>query len=415
MRRLRRVDLFFLNAYFFGLSFLWNGLLVILLPVLLLRFVPAAWKNTYLGVLSMAGLSLAMVIQPLSGHLSDGTASRWGRRRPWILAGTLGDFVCLALMGLAGSYPALLLSYLLLQVASNTAHGPAFGLIPDLVPPERRGTASGAKNLADILGLMAGGFIAGWMVDRRSAEEGLAAIGLVLGLALLTTLLGVREEPILSRRPPTSPKTTLLATLKGAFHLDWTHHGAYGWLLISRLVMLTAITPVQGFAQYYVQDFLNVPNPAGATGRMMAVIGLSVLVVVVPAGWLSDRWSPWSLNALAGVTAGIGIAGMALVRTYDQALALASCIGLAMGIFVSANWTLATRLVPREAGGRYLGLSNLATGGAGVLGRLAGPMVDAVNWVCPDGGYLALFAFSSCLMFAGTALLLRARRAAPSP
>ncbi len=56
----------------------------------------------------------------------------------------------------------------------------------------------------------------------------------------------------------------------------------------------------------------------------------------------------------------------------------------------------------------------LVLGGAGMLGRLAGPVIDAVNWVHPGGGYLALFALSSCLMFAGTALLLRARRAAAS-
>jgi len=377
MHRLRRADFFFLNVYFFGLSYMWNGLSVILLPVFLLRFVPPAWKNSYLGLLSVAGLVLAMVIQPLSGHLSDHTTGRWGRRRPWILAGTLGDFVCLALMGLAGSYPLLLISYLLLQTTSNVAHGPAFGLIPDLVPRERRGVASGVKSLAEMLGLIAGGLVAGWMVDRGAPGGGLAAIGLVLGICLALTLLGVREKPALSKNRSDDGRQSPLALLKEAYHLDWRVHGAYAWLLVSRLLMLTAITPVQGFAQYYVQDFLKIPNPAGATGKMMAVVGLSVLFAVYPAGWLSDRWGAWKLNGLAGVMGAIGIAGMTLAQDYWQVLALVSFIGLAMGIFVSANWTLATRLIPSEAGGRYLGLSNLATAGAGMLGRLAGPMIDA--------------------------------------
>jgi len=416
MRRLRRADFFFLNVYFFGLSYMWNGLSVILLPVFLLRFVPPAWKNSYLGLLSIAGLVLAMVIQPISGHLSDRTTGRWGRRRPWILAGTLGDFICLALMGLAGGYPLLLISYLLLQTTSNVAHGPAFGLIPDLVPRERRGVASGVKSLAEMLGLIAGGLVAGWMVDRGAPGGGLAAIGLVLGICLVLTLLGVREEPVPSAGAPGARtedrRQSPLALLKETFHLDWRVHRAYAWLLVSRLLMLTAIAPVQGFAQYYVQDFLKIPNPAGATGKLMAVIGLSVLVAVYPAGWLSDRWGPWKLNALAGVMGGIGIAGMTLAQGYWQVLALASFIGLAMGIFVSANWTLATRLIPSEAGGRYLGLSNLATAGAGMLGRLAGPMIDALNLITPGWGYLALFGLSSLLMFAGTAVLFQARRAA---
>jgi Na+/melibiose symporter-like transporter len=102
--------------------------------------------------MTFVGLILAMIVQPLSGALSDRTRARWGRRRPWIAAGTLVDLLCLAIMALAGGYWALLVGYLLLQTSSNTAHGPAQGLIPDLVPAERRGLASGLKNLFDMAG-----------------------------------------------------------------------------------------------------------------------------------------------------------------------------------------------------------------------------------------------------------------------
>jgi MFS family permease len=99
-----------MNVYWFGLAFLWNGLHPIILPALLLQFVPDSLKNTYLGSLTFVGLILAMVIQPLAGAFSDRTHSRWGRRRPWILAGTLFSLVFLAGMALAGSLWGLLLS-----------------------------------------------------------------------------------------------------------------------------------------------------------------------------------------------------------------------------------------------------------------------------------------------------------------
>src|SRR5512136_1896381 len=87
-----------LNAYWVGLSFMWNALHPIILPAVLLNYIPDAQKNTYLGLLTFVGLVIAMVVQPLSGALSDGWASRFGRRRPLIVIGTLFDFIFLVLL-----------------------------------------------------------------------------------------------------------------------------------------------------------------------------------------------------------------------------------------------------------------------------------------------------------------------------
>ena len=81
-------------------SAMWNSLHVIILPAVLLNFVPDSQKNSYLGVLTFFGLIMALVIQPISGALSDRWASRWGRRRPLIVIGTAFDFVFLAFFDL---------------------------------------------------------------------------------------------------------------------------------------------------------------------------------------------------------------------------------------------------------------------------------------------------------------------------
>ena len=84
MKPARLLDLIVLNTYWLGLSFMWNSLHVIILPAVLLNFVPENLKNTYLGLLTFVGLVIAMLIQPVSGWLSDRWVSRWGRRRPLI-------------------------------------------------------------------------------------------------------------------------------------------------------------------------------------------------------------------------------------------------------------------------------------------------------------------------------------------
>ena len=72
---MRTRDHLTMNVYWFGLAFMWNALHPIVLPALLLRMVPEALKNTYLGGLTFAGLVLAMLVQPLAGGLSDSTES----------------------------------------------------------------------------------------------------------------------------------------------------------------------------------------------------------------------------------------------------------------------------------------------------------------------------------------------------
>ena len=102
MNRVNPFNLLVLNAYWFGLSFMWNSLHVIILPAVLLNFVPESLKNTYLGLMTFMGLIIAMMVQPISGWLSDNWRSPWGRRRPLISLGTLLDFIFLAFLAWAG-------------------------------------------------------------------------------------------------------------------------------------------------------------------------------------------------------------------------------------------------------------------------------------------------------------------------
>ncbi len=132
--RTRAITLVTMNVYWFGLVFMWNALHPIVLPALLLRFVPEALKNTYLGAMTFVGLIVALVVQPVSGAWSDRTRSRWGRRRPWMVGGTLASLVCLAIMSGAPQFWALALGYVLLQF-SNVAHGPAQDRSPTLCLP----------------------------------------------------------------------------------------------------------------------------------------------------------------------------------------------------------------------------------------------------------------------------------------
>ncbi len=396
-----------MNVYWFGLAFMWNALHPIILPALLLWMVPESLKNTYLGGMTFTGLILAMVIQPLAGALSDRTRSRWGRRRPWMVAGTLLGLCCLAAMALARSFAALLLGYLLLQFVSNTAHGPAQGLIPDLVPSDRRGMASGIKNLFDMLGLVITSLVAGNLMGGGNPLLAFAIIGAVLAISALITILTTPEVPIDS-----AGGSAVDHSLRDLLRVDWRSYPEYKRMIISRFLILVGIYAVQSFAQYYIRDWLRIPNPAEVTGNLLGAIGLALTAFVFPAGWLSDRVGRLRLNVMAGALAALGIFLLIFARSVTSVYIFAAIIGMATGVFVSVNWALATDLIPQEEAGKYLGLSNLATAGAGATSRLGGPLIDAVNALRPGSylGYPVLFLLASASTLLGTLLIRRIHR-----
>lgn len=402
----RAITLVTMNVYWFGLAFMWNALHPIVLPALLLRFVPEALKNTYLGAMTFVGLIVALVVQPVSGAWSDRTRSRWGRRRPWMVGGTLASLVCLAIMSGAPQFWALALGYVLLQFFSNVAHGPAQGLIPDLVPAERHGLASGYKNLFDMGGLVVTSLVAGQLMDSDNPTLAFALMAGVLGVCAAVTIITTREKP--NEGPAT------VATKAISLRTDLGRYPAYAEMLVSRFLILLGIYVVQSFAQYYIRDWLGIANAATVTGNLMAAIGVAITVLVFPAGWLSDKIGRWSLNIIAGIMAAVGIALLVFARSVDAVYAFGAIIGMATGVFVSVNWALATDLIPHDEGGKFLGFTNFATAGAGAISRLGGPLIDGINAIWPGSfaGYPVTFGLAAVATLVGALLLVRVRRRA---
>ncbi len=184
----RRIDYVKITIFGFALTALWQSLHTIILPLRLLDFVPEAQKNTYLGLLTFTGLLIAMAVQPIAGTISDRYGFSWGRRRPYILIGSIAAVIFLPGIGLLGSYAGIFAIYCLLQVNTNAAQGPYQAFIPDLVPERSRGVASGVKALLEILGGIALIYPIAIFMDRYFFGEGSQWLWLVLGL-LATVML----------------------------------------------------------------------------------------------------------------------------------------------------------------------------------------------------------------------------------
>ncbi|MBI4297629.1 MAG: MFS transporter [Chloroflexi bacterium] len=393
-------DYISINLYDFGLTGFWNALHLIILPVLMLDLVPEDRKNTYLGLLTVAGLLLAIVLQPLVGAMSDRRGLSWGRRRPYILVGTLLAFILLPGLGWAPSFTWLLLAYCSLQIATNIAQAPYQAYIRDLAPMTRLGKASGVKNLVGILGSLAMvGIVALMMGARGGGQEetwlwlSLALIGVGLLLAMALTLAWVHE----TSAPPPSPRTSLELNPEGALP-------GFRLFLASRFLVIAAVASVQTYAFYFVRDVVAPSNPSQAMALLALATGGAMLAAVYPAGTLSDRVGRRPLLIAAGSLGILGCIALLLTRGLVAMALTGLLMGVAAGLFLSANWALANDLVPRRAAARYLGLTNLATAGGALAARLGGVGVDWLNRQENGLGYYAVVAVAAVFIGAGTLL-----------
>jgi len=398
MKKLSLPQLLTLNAYWVGLSFMWNSLHPIILPAVLLNFVPDAKKNSYLGLLTFLGLILAMVIQPLSGALSDGWKSRFGRRRPLIVFGTLLDFVFLSILAWSGGLAWLFLGYIGLQLSSNIAHGPLQGLLPDRVPREQLGVASSFKNFMDMLSLIIASLLAGRLLDPVSRDPTtimLVLIGL-LAVSAGITIFGVHESSSPIGKGDRGDNDFL-----SQFKIDFRQNLSYWWLIAERAVFLLGIYGVQAFAQYYLQDVIRVPDPPKQTGDLLAALTIALVILVLLGGWLSDKYGAKRILIAATYVSALGIFLMLLAKDTRGLLIFGAVFGAGIGLFLTSNWALANSLAPGEEAGKYLGLTNLATAGSGALARLEGPPLDWLNAAYPGAwiGYKGLFIFGGlCIL-----------------
>ncbi|HZU87229.1 MAG TPA: MFS transporter, partial [Anaerolineaceae bacterium] len=213
MKKMRWFDYLTLNSYSLGFNLSTATITPILLPYLVVLFMPPEEKNTHLATVRVIGLAMAMLMQPLFGMLSDRSTSRFGRRRPFIVAGTLLNILCLVLVGFTPSLPgagtsgflgvsiafaALIAGIILMQVGANISMGAYQGLIPDLVPEDQRGRASGVKSIMELLPIILVMFI-GPLVGKGLIWQVVGILILGYVLVTLVTMFFVHEKPLLEK------------------------------------------------------------------------------------------------------------------------------------------------------------------------------------------------------------------------
>ena len=390
-------SLFNISVYSFGMSGVWVGYGSILLqfkvteiaannPVVLLGW--TLDKTSLAAMISLIGLGMAAIVQPMAGLISDRNIGAVVLKRyPFIIFGLLGLAVSTLMFGFVSGFVALLLVTIAMQIFGNTAQGPANALIIDHVEDHERGRASGVLNLMRLAG---SGFVAMIVVFLMSNYHVDAAPQWMWYsvIIMVAVLLGTTLYTLLALKVPRADRGNLTAaTMEPELPTpvvadsDSDDRTRYYLVLVAMAFVVAALSATQTNAVFFVQDVIGLENPAKGGNYILAALVGAAAIVVYPAGKLSDHIGRGALLLISGILGAGGVLSVLLLSAQSliEVIPGVTAIGFAVGIYLSVGWAVANDLVRRSTAARDLGLTSISGLVGAIVGRSSGFFIGGLN------------------------------------
>jgi MFS family permease len=399
-----------LSAFWFGSNFLWIPLTTILIQAQIDGVVPKGMQNTAIGVTLALGGVLATTVPPIVGAASDRLNTRFGRRRPIMVGGTLLTLPGLVLLMTAASYPQIVAGYVIIQFFFNGAQAAYAGIIPDVVPAQQVGKASGFLATMTQLGIGSGLGIAGLMTGNKLIY---GVMGAVATLSLVPTLWAARAEGLAPIEPP--PHRPFGEAVRE--FLRPLHEGDFAWVIFTRLMVSSGITVVLYFLVNFFKDVVLAPTTSAAAGKFTGNWELVVVLTALPFGFfggqISDRVGRRKIFVyLAG--AAQGLVALTFIAFYPKSIPLVFGLGVLYGIgyglYFAVDWALACDTLPdKTKSAKDMGLFHIALSlPQAFLPLFGGALIDYVNRLSGgNSGYRVVFASAVLFLFIGTVMVSR--------
>lgn len=351
--------------------------------------------TTAIGFIEGLAETSASLVKFVSGWLSD----RLRARKKLAVFGYGLSALMKPLLGLAATWPLVLLFRWLERLGKGIRTAPRDALVADSVLKEQRGLAFGIHRTADTAGAAVGLLIAWWVLRQRTgtniglSAESFYAIALLsavpAGLAVIVLAIGAHEVEA-SDHQRSKPV------------LKWSGFPKrFRWFLLA-----VAVFTLGNSADAFL--ILRAQNLGLSVDRVLLVLLLFNIVYALvssPAGRLSDKLgrpvlvlAGWGFYALVYL-------GFALASRSWMVVALMAAYGLYYGLTEGSARALVADIVPAEQRGTAYGAYHT------IVAALALPASLLAGWLWQGGanwpgfGPWAPFAFGAVLALLAAVLL----------
>ncbi|MDF0544305.1 MFS transporter [Sphingobium sp. H39-3-25] len=360
-------------------------------------------RGTYLATIMSIGAFCAMVAAPIWGAVSDSTTARIGRRKLWILVGSLSLLAGLLTMALSSTLLIFGIGWVICQIGSNAAQASLNAILPDQVPLHQRGRMSSLLGLTSIFALVSGAFITQFTHVNSLAMFIIPWVPYFVALILLLKFL--------PDTPSATSEGVSWSSVFSVFRVNPFKDRDFGLVFSSRFLLVTGVSFAQTYQVFVLMDMIGVPSSQVA--RALFVITLSVALIGVllapMAGFLVDktgRMKPFILSA--GFLVVLGLAMVSQTRSYLPFIVAMIMLGVGKGIFYSIATAITATVLPnRASAAKDMGIIQIANSLPQSLAPAIAPLFLAIGG--GESNYSAVFVAAAVFAMCGTLAILPIR------
>ncbi len=389
-----------LNILWFCLNVQYAALAPIVIPTQILLFVGggevgSAQQATLLGWLVTVASVVSLIMPPLIGRLSDRTTGRFGRRRPYIVLGGLFLLLSTPYLIAASTIFYFLVGLAILHIGNNIVTSAYQSLVPDRVPKDQRGEASGYVGAMTILGNVVSLALAALLlggVNQQSYSNSFIRVhagiyyivaAIVLFIGILITVIGVHEEPYhpskdFSHQTNEEDEHRFAHWFDANWIAPWRAHN-FAVVFLTRASIMMGLAMFMTFIAYYFARVQHIENFVQVTA-VVAILALSGGVISgIVFGIFSDhlkRRAP--LVSASTICMSLTAAAFVIFpSSYIYWLwPLGILFGLGYGVYMSVDWALSIDALPSlENAGKDLGLWDASVTLPAIIAPLLGSLI----------------------------------------
>ena len=377
---------------------------------------------------------MGLIVQPIIGHYSDNTWSKFGRRKPYFLLGALLASFGLILMPQAGAFTAIMpalwmgAGFLMIMDASfNIAMEPMRAFVADMLPSDQRTLGYSIQTVIIGLGAVVGSWLpyilSNWFGVSSTAAEGEVPFHLILSfiigaiaiiITVLITIFTTKEyspeqldafEKSEGREPVIEEKTSLTQIFTDFGNMPKTMKQLglvqfFTWFAL--FGMWVYATPAIAHHVYNLPLTDTHSATYNEAGDWVGIIfgvynGISaIFAFFLPA--IALKFGRKTTHAISLICGGLGLISIYFI--HDPKLLIISMIGvgIAWASILSMPYAILAGAIPAKKMGVYMGIFNFFICMPQIINALLGGPI--VKYIYHDNPIYAIVTSGVALIIA---------------